>query len=617
MTRTLATPGAPARTASRALTSTTSALLGLDDTEQARRVAARVDGLTGRFPRVLGAGFHTGAALIEAAALLRTGRRLDRLSTAERDALCAALTAHPIPAALIDALKMPALLALADREPAGTGLARPDPDLDCVTAAEYPACTTADAVVVGSGAAGAMAARELARAGLRVVIVEEGRRFGAADFRERLPVERFGDLYRDGGATAALGLPPVLLPVGRAVGGSTVVNSGTCYRPPREVVDRWRRQGIDLVDRFDALLPEVENTLSVARQPTDVLGRNGALALQGAERLGWQAAPLLRNAPGCAGSCQCAVGCPRNAKNGVHLNALPQACSAGARIVCELRVDRLLVERGRAAGISGHRPDGSTVQILSPLVIVAAGATETPPLLRRSGLGRHPRLGRGLTLHPATSLAGRFDRPVRSWEGVLQSVGIEQWHRDGILLEATAAPPGMGTFLLPGTGTRLRAEIEGSSHLATLGAMIADAPSGRVHGTRRSVPVYRLAPADHRRLRQAILAMGEVMFAAGASEVLTGLTRHPRAGDPAELRDIITRTPASQLHLAAFHPAGTARMGTDPDTSPVDNEGRLRGVAGVRVVDASVLPSCPTVNPQITIMAMALAITERILNDAS
>ncbi|PRX46574.1 choline dehydrogenase-like flavoprotein [Prauserella shujinwangii] len=600
----------------RALTGTVGALLGLDDVADARAVAARVEALCGGFPPFARAGLHAGAGLFDATALLLTGRRLDRLDPARRDAFCRAMTARPTAAALVDALKLPALLASGGQEmPERPALVRPDAELDCVPAHAWPARATADAVVIGSGAGGAMAARELARAGLRVIVVEEGRRFGVRDFRTAPPAERFGALYRDGGATAAVGVPPVLLPLGRAVGGSTVVNSGTCYRPPERVLGHWRAHaGVELVDRFAELVPEVERTLRVAEQPTDVLGRNGLLALRGAERLGWRASPLRRNAPGCGGCCQCAVGCPRNAKYGVHLNALPQACAAGARIVSELRVDRVLTERGHAAGIAARRPDGSRAEILAPLVVVAAGATETPPLLRRSGLGRHPELGRNLALHPALSVAGRFAEPVESWRGVLQSVGIERWHDDGILLEATAAPPGMGTFVLPGTGSALRAEIADSAHLATLGAMIADAPSGRVHGRERAVPSYRLTRRDEDRLRTALCVTGEVLFAAGAREVLTGLARHPRAGSPAELRAIAARVPARQLHLAAFHPTGTARMGADGRTSPVDATGALRGVRGVYVADASVLPSCPTVNPQVTIMAMALAIAGAALD---
>jgi choline dehydrogenase-like flavoprotein len=361
----------------------------------------------------------------------------------------------------------------------------------------------------------------------------------------------------------------------------------------------------------------VERTLHVAQQPLDVLGRNGRLALLGAERLGWQAAPLRRNAPGCEGSSQCAVGCPVGAKNGVHLNALPQACEAGARILTRATVQRVLVEGGRATGVRALRPDGSWLEVLAPVVVVAAGAVETPVLLRRSGLAGHPRVGRGLAVHPAISIAGRFEQPVVAWSGVLQSVGIEELHDEGILIEATGTPPGMGSFLLPGVGRALRDQVARADHLALLGAMIADAPSGRVRGRSRALVTYDLSDGDAARLRKAVVAMGRVLFAAGAQEVLTGLPGRPVARDVTELAEAVARTPSSGLHLAAFHPTGTVAMGRDPQTAPADAAGRLRGVRGVYVADASVLPTCPSVNPQLSIMAMALGVAEVIVTDTA
>ncbi|MQY09461.1 GMC family oxidoreductase [Actinomadura macrotermitis] len=586
-----------------ALTGAAAALLGVEDEARLARIAGRA----GTLPPPARLGLRAGAGALEAVSRLTTGRSLDTLDAGRRDALCTLM-----PGRFTEAMKIPLLLAagpeLLPASPPAAGQARPDAELDCTPAAEWPACTTADAVVIGSGAGGAMAARTLARQGMRVVIVEEGRRFTAAEFRARPPLDRFLDLYRGGGATVALGRPPVLLPEGRAVGGTTVVNSGTCYRTPERVLRRWDVPA----DEFGAHLDEVERTLRVAPQPLGPLGRNGLLALAGAERLGWQAAPLRRNAPGCAGSSQCAAGCPRNAKYGVHLNALPQACAAGARIVTHAKAENILVERGRATGVRARRPDGSFLEILAPRVIVAAGATQTPLLLRRSGLGGHPELGRNMAVHPATTLAGRFAEPVVAWSGVMQSVGIEELHDDGILIEATAGPPGMTSFVPPGAGRALRRELAGADRLAVLGAMIADAPSGRVHGRRRAVVRYDLARQDAARLRRALLAMGRVLFAAGAEEVLTGLHHRPVARTLDELSAAITLAPAAGLHLAGFHLSGTARLGADPERAPVDTAGRLRGVAGVHVADASVLPGCPEVNPQLTVMAMALHVAAGI-----
>ncbi len=485
--------------------------------------------------------------------------------------------------------------------------------MDLVPAAEWPARSRCDAIVVGSGAGGAFAARALARAGLETVIVEEGERWDSARLRSAHPLERFAGIYRDGGTTMAFGDPPIALPMGRAVGGTTAINSGTCYRPPAAVAEAWqRRHGLALAEP-EALaqrLADVEATIGVAPASLDVLGRNGELALAGAAALGWEAAPLRRNASGCRGACQCAIGCPNNAKGGVHLNALPQACEAGARIVTGLHVDRVLIEAGRATGIEARREDGGAVRISAPLVVVAAGAIPTPPLLRRSGLGGHPRLGRGLSIHPALGISGSFEEEVVPWRGVMQSVGIERLRAsDGILIEATSTPPGMGAVSMPGYGAHLIRRLGRASHSASIGAMIGDAPAGRVLGRRSPLVVYRLTAEDRRRLLRAAAAMARVLLAAGAREVELG------GGAPAvraerEIEAAAERIDFRRLRLAAFHPTGTAAAGADASRHPVDPEGRLRGVDGVWVADASIVPSCPGVNPQVSVMALAAGVGE-------
>jgi hypothetical protein len=553
-----------------------------------------------------------GAAL-RPAAWARHRRPLSALTPAQRGRLL--ISVAPSPAAL-EAVKALTLIAWGSQEFAAEidevahrhQPSREDARLDLTDGRELPASLPVDVVVIGSGAGGALAARTLSRAGRSVLILEEGERWDVARLRETAPVARFAGLYRDGGTTVAFGVPPIVLPIGRAVGGTTVVNSGTCYRPPAAVQREWHEQhGLSLAepDALAARLDDVERLIGVAPAPLAVVGRNGRIALEGARRLGWEAGPLRRNAPGCRGACQCALGCPNNAKAGVHLNALPEACAGGARIAQRVWVQQIISENGRATGVIARDRTGRRITIRAPLVVVAAGAPQTPPLLRRSGLAGHPRVGRGLSIHPALNVAGSFEEPVHAWRGVLQSVGIEEGHeRDGVLIEATSTPPGMGSMILPGVGTELLERLRGADHVATLGAMIADAPSGRVFGRRQARIGYGLAREDARKLRVAVGMMARVLLAAGAREVELGGGVEPIRRIE-ELEPALERLSVRRLHLAAFHPTGGCAGGRDPARHPADPHGRLRGVRGVVIADASLLPSCPRVNPQLSIMALA------------
>jgi len=584
------------------------------------RVATVARRMIARMPRASQIGLGAALLGLEGLSIARSGRTLGAASQEQREALLKQV-ARVGGGPLVDSVKSIVLLAHgADTfaaEIAAVGSrhqpSRPDPQMAITPAAEWPHTSSCDVIVIGSGAGGAFAARALARAGLDTVIVEEGERWTVERIRDSHPLDRFAGIYRDGGTTMALGNPPIALPLGRAVGGTTVINSGTCFRPPAAVATAWHREhGFALAD-LELLGPriaDVEATIGVAPAPMEVLGRNGELALEGAAALDWKSAPLRRNAPGCRGACQCAIGCPNNAKGGVHLNALPQACEAGARIVSGLRVQRVLSEAGRAVGVLAHRPDRSEVRISAPLVIVAAGAIPTPSLLRRSGLGRHPRLGRNLSIHPATGITAGFEQEVVPWSGVMQSVGIEELHEsEGVLIEATGSPPGMGAISAPGYGTHLLGRLDRAADRAMIGAMIADEPSGRVFGSRAPIVSYRLAKADERRLAVAIKAMARVMLAAGATDVELG-GGAPAVRSEAELETAVQRLDVRRLRLAGFHPSGTAAAGSDPARHPVDPEGRLRGVKGVWVADGSILPSCPGVNPQVSIMAMAAGVGE-------
>lgn len=483
---------------------------------------------------------------------------------------------------------------------------------------------TFDVVIVGSGAGGAPMARTLARAGWSVALVEEGDAYSREDFRGSA-LDRMRLLYRDAGSTVTLGRPMVLLPLGRAVGGTTVVNSGTCFRTPDALVDGWHdRLGIDL--SAESLLrhyDEVERTLGVAPVPWEVMGENGLLAHRGASALGIAGRPLLRNAEGCRGSGQCAAGCPVDAKRGVHLNYLPQASAAGAEIFARCRVDAVDFDGDRASGVHGRfvAQDGSlggTFRLKARRgVVVTAGAIGTPDLLRRSGV-RAPGLGRHLRIHPGTGVTGLFAHEVTAWRGVLQSYLIDALQDDGILLEATFPPPTMG-YAEAGmtlTSAERKTMLGRFGHLATLGLLVSDTSSGRLFpagGDRTPLLWYWLNDHDRVRVLRGMELASRILLAAGAQEVVPMLEGAGPLRSLAEVQRCFAREwPASALQLSAYHPMGTAAMGP-AETAVVDGFGQVHGKKRLCVADASVFPASLGVNPQVTIMAFSSRAAEHIL----
>lgn len=484
----------------------------------------------------------------------------------------------------------------------------------------------ADVAIVGSGTGGATVAAELAQAGLSVVIIEEGPFATREEFQVR-PLERVIRLYRENGLTHTLGLPPILVPMGCAVGGTTVVNSGTCFRTPDFVLHQWAaREGVRDVEpeRMAPLFEEIETVLNVTPVTDDIMGRNGAILRRGAEALGMRHGPIRRPVRGCHGSGQCAFGCPLDAKQDMRLTMLPRAVQAGARLYARCRVERILHQNGRVTGVEAVilDPQGRAtpyrLTVRARAVVLAAGAVFTPWLLLRNRIGPRSQIGRHLRIHPGCGVVGLFDEEIIGWRGVMQSYYVDEWLEEGILLEATFPPPGVGysAGVLPFIGHDYKARLARYRQMAAIGILVSDQGAGRVIVGPDGRPWmrYSLHPEDAARIRKAIAAAARLLFAAGAREVYPGLPGLEVIRSEVEIQHILSpRWGPADLILSAYHPMGTCRMGEDPNRSVTDSYGAVHGVSNLWIADASLLPSSPIVNPQITIMALALRAARRIL----
>jgi choline dehydrogenase-like flavoprotein len=471
-----------------------------------------------------------------------------------------------------------------------------------------------DVVVVGSGAGGAAAAAALAEAGLDVIVLEAGDHYNRDSYPEH-PLEAIASLYRDGGLTIAEGRPPIPIPIGRAVGGTTVVNSGTCFRAPQPVLNDWQvRYGIGWAHDLDPHFAEAEEFLRVTPLDTERMGRNGQLAMEGSRAIGASGGPISRNAGSCVQCSSCPFGCEIDAKRGMHVSYLPRAVAAGARLRAGVEARRVLVENGRAAGVHCVAADGSgengglrryTVRARRA-TILAGGALGTPELLLRSGLGGE-QTGRNLHIHPACWVGARYEEEVRGWDGVMQSYYVDQWEPERILLEATFTPLPFGGAWLLGTGREHQEAMLRFGQIGSIGAHLSDASAGRVgiarDGSLRAT--YKLTREDAERLVFGIARAAEIHFAAGATEVYPNIARVPVLS-PGELPDFeSTSFKPSELRLEAFHPMGTARIAANEGEGVCAPDGSVNGLTGLYVADASLFPTSVGVNPMMTVIAFA------------
>jgi len=476
----------------------------------------------------------------------------------------------------------------------------------------------ADFVVVGTGPGGAVVARELAEAGRSVIALEQGPFYRP----EEHPTSAIGvmrDLFAEQGLRYTRGNAPVRTFQARALGGTSVVNSAICWRAPQSVFDEWRRRyGVEGLSRtvLDPYYDKAEREAAVAPTPQQVWGRKGRLLQAGCQALGVDSAPNNRAIRNCHGCSECFFGCLINAKQSMDRCYIPTAIEYGARFFTSCRVEELIYEGGRVAGVRACVLDPKTrgrvgqVEVRAKAVILCAGVTASPLLLlknRLPGLSRF--VGHNLSFHIGLAAAGVFDEPVDPWVG-----GTQDWHTaayidQGLHMEVLWVPSALLMARMRGFGEAFRNTLEQLKYTAFWCISCPNASRGRVTAGRDWEPRMRLDLTDEdvTMLKRGLDLLVDHFFAAGAVAVHPGLEGFdPQIRTPAQVQALKRLRPhVRQFVVAGNHVYGTCSMGADPARSVVDCTCAVHGVADLYVCDTSIFPSQTAVNPQLTLMAVA------------
>jgi choline dehydrogenase-like flavoprotein len=482
-----------------------------------------------------------------------------------------------------------------------------------------------DVAIVGTGAGGGTTAEILSRAGLRVVLLEEGPLLSSRDFR-MLEREAYPNLYQESAARHTKDKGVAILQ-GRSVGGSTTVNWTSSFRTPPQTLAYWREHfGLadytpQALEPWFAMMERRLNVHPWAVPPNE----NNAVLQRGAAKIGIPTAVIPRNVKGCYNLGYCGMGCPTNAKQSMLVTTIPAALEHGAVLYSRVRAERFLVENDRVVGLacaaldsSGLRPGPHTITVRAKTYVAAGGAINNPALMLRSRLpDPYATLGKRTFLHPTLISSAQMPMDVNPFSGAPQSIYSDHFLYTapidgpiGYKLEVPPLHPVLMATTLPGFGA---GAAENAAKIRTTQVIIAllrdgfhpQSVGGNVELKSDGTPLLDYPITDYLwdGARRALLTMAEIQFAAGATSVLPVHESAESYTSFAQAKAAIAQLPMEilRMRVASAHVMGGCAMGSDPRTSVVDGTGRHHQLENLYVFDGSAFPTSLGANPQLSI----------------
>lgn len=501
---------------------------------------------------------------------------------------------------------------------------------------------TADVCIIGSGAAGAVLAKELAESGRKVILLERGGYYEGKDMNQRdgdmIPL-----LWKNAGLNFDDSLK-IAIAQGCCLGGSTIINDAVCFDTPRRVQEEWRSLGVDFSENeWSFHLDRVNKNLHVSEVTDDELSRNNMMLREGSKKLGLKDhRKNFRNCINCMQCGFCHLGCHYETKQNVLVTYIHQALQqndSDMRVYCNCYVDKIVHNNGIVEGIEGDflNIDGTKsfrIRVNSKVVIISAGAIASTKILLKNGISQST-AGKGLCLHPGIQVVGDFDYEIKGNQGIPMAYTVHDYgvtrktdettknsNYDGceFLLESIFLPLTQFSIALSGSGILQHSSlIQRFNNYTMAGIVVRDGNIGTVSltSTGRASVTYEPGMNELKALAKGAEMLAKMWFTLGANKVIIphrGISSIEREEDIPKIVAGIINDPKNLL-LGSAHPQSGNKIGTNPAESVVDSNCNVHGFRNLLVCDASVFPTAVGVNPQISVMALASIVASRIIRD--
>jgi choline dehydrogenase-like flavoprotein len=494
----------------------------------------------------------------------------------------------------------------------------------------------ADVVIVGTGAGGGTAAETLSKAGLSVILLEEGplKTSSQFDMQERAA---YRDLYQEGTGRGTKDGGMVILQ-GRSVGGSTTVNWTTSFRTPPQTLKFWaEHMGVSgcSVEEMAPYFDHMEQRLNISEwsQPPN---ENNAMLQRASEKLGYSWATIHRNVRGCLNLGYCGLGCPVDAKQSMLVTTIPGALDHKAKLIHRARVVRVLREGDVVKGVEAEAltpnvrgTTGQKITVRAVRTILAGGAINTPAILLRSKVpDPYGRIGKRTFLHPTTLSMAIYEQSIDPYYGAPQSIYSDhfQWQNVhtgpvGFKLEVPPLQPAFAAGFYSAAGEQLTQSMDQLGQTQCMIALLRDgfheeSQGGTVELNDDGYPILDYPINDYLLdgVRRAWNVMVEMQFETGAKSARPAhkQAKHYMSWSEAKAAIAELKVAAHKATIGSAHVMGGCAMGDDPERSVTDGDGKLHHLDNLYVMDGSLFPTSIGSNPQLSIYGLVYKLSGKL-----